>query len=100
MCKHALVDCPKAREALKTSYEELNLAEMPKDNSSGDFILWTLTGKVLGPSRTNSNPSLVNAMMWLNSIEILKARFKKETSNGILMSQNVKKTLTRLCRKD
>ena len=75
-CLHAMVDCPAVRAARTTTYQNLNIAVRPTANSSEDSILWTKSGKVLGPSRTKSTLSLINAILWLTSCEIQKRNSK------------------------
>ena len=83
-CHHAMVACPSVTTARETSCQLQNIAVTPNNNSSGDTILWTKNGEVLGLSRPNSTMSLtLNAIMWLTSIQILKSKFIKETPDGI-----------------
>ena len=93
-----MVDCPAVRAARVTTNFNQNLAVMSIDNSSKDSILWTKTGEVLGPSRTKSTLSLINAIQWLTSVEILKSKFKKEIPNGEKISKNIKFTMSRLSK--
>ena len=73
-----MVACKSVRIARETSYQLLNIAVTPNVNSSGDSILWTKHGEVLGPRQTTSTKSLtLNAVLWLASIQILKSKFKQ-----------------------
>ena len=72
----------------------------PIDHLPGDSILWS-HGAVFGLNQTRTPKSLqLNAVQWLASIELLKCKFKKITPNGVLISNNVKKILLKLSRKD
>ena len=98
-CLHAMVDCPAVRAARNTTYQNLNIAVRPIANSSEDSILWTKTGEVLGPNQTKSTLSLINAITWLTSCEILKSKFRKEIPSGEKISSEIKKTMNRLSKK-
>ena len=95
-----MVDCPAVKATRETSNLNLNLAVTPIDNSSQDSILWTKTGEVLGPSRTKSTTSLINAIQWLTSIEILKTKLKKKTPDGGHIAQEIKQTMLGLSKKN
>ena len=99
-CLHAMVDCPAVRAARTTTNQNLNIAVRPTVNSSEDSILWTKSGEVLGPSRTKSTLSLINAILWLTSCEILKSKFKKEIPCGDKISNEIKITMKRLSKKN
>ena len=99
-CYHAMVDCPAVRAARDTTNQYLNIAVRPTANSSEDSILWTKNGEVLGPSRTKSTLSLINAILWLTSVEILKSKFKKEIPCGEIIAEKIKNTMKRLSKKN
>ena len=100
-CLHAMETCPSVRTARATFLQHLNIAVTPIANSSGDSILRTKHGEFLGPNQTQTTKFLqLNAVLWLASIEFIKCKFKKETPNGVLISNNVKKILLKLSRKD
>ena len=94
-----MVDCPAVRAARETTNFNLNIAVRLTDNSSRDSILWTKTGEALGPSRTKPTSSLINAIQWLTSVELLKSTFKKEIPNGEKIAENIKYTMSRLVKK-
>ena len=71
-CLHAMETCPSVRTARATFLQHLNIAVMPIVKLSGNSILWTKHGKVLGPNQTQTTKSFhLNAVNWLASIEIL-----------------------------
>ena len=94
------MDCPAVRAARDTTNLNLNIAVRPTANLSKDSILWTKTGEVLGPSQTKATLSLINAIQWLTSVEILKSKFKKKIQNGEHISEEIKHTMLRLSKKN
>ena len=95
-----MVTCQFVSAARATFFQHLNLAMTPTEpNLPGDSILWT-PGEALGPSQTTTSSLIFNAVKWLSSVEILKCKFKKITPNGVLISNNVKKSLQKLSKKD
>ena len=95
-----MVDCPAVRAARETTNFNLNIAVRLTDNSSRDSILWTKTGEALGPSRTKPTSSLINAIQWLTSVELLKSKFKKEIPNGEKIAENIEYTMSRQSKKN
>ena len=91
--------CQFVRTARATFFQHLNPAMTPiEPNLPVDSILWT-PGEALGPSQTTTS-QIFNAVKWLSSVEILKCKFKKITPTGVLILNNVKKSLQKLSRKD